>query len=339
MPDTDKDGFSSILLDLALGQLSGEDRRAAEAQLADDPQLRAEQINVKDVVSALASWKVAAPSELAARMVESVRARIAATPRIVPAAVRRTRITSEPVVLRMGNLRDIIAVAAVVVLAVGLGVPGVLNMKARNQRLMCGQNLATLGRGVQQYTSAYASALPFAGWRDGSSWLPDTSRAGGAALPNRQHMYPLLQAAVVADPRLFICPSQHDVPLSNADVRRFGSFPEARNVSYAYYNMAGLRPSASAPSRLPILSDDNPLFTDGVPLQDLRAWLQGDASRVNSQAHRGVGQNVLSLDGHVEFAKTPLVGIDGDNIWTLQGVGAYTGREGPQTTTDAHLLK
>lgn len=32
-------------------------------------------------------------------------------------------------------------------------------------------------------------------------------------------------------------------------------------------------------------------------------------------------------------------GVDGDNIWTLLKVQAYTGREGLATLTDSHLLK
>jgi hypothetical protein len=37
--------------------------------------------------------------------------------------------------------------------------------------------------------------------------------------------------------------------------------------------------------------------------------------------------------------KTPDAGVDGDNIWTLQGVSTYTGREGPASAADAHLIK
>jgi hypothetical protein len=37
--------------------------------------------------------------------------------------------------------------------------------------------------------------------------------------------------------------------------------------------------------------------------------------------------------------KTPNCGVNGDNIWTLEGVRQYTGREGPRVETDSHLLK
>jgi hypothetical protein len=207
-------------------------------------------------------------------------------------------------------------------------------MKARNQRIGCSQNLAMLGQGIQLYTNTYASSLPFAGLRPAQG----VSRTE-PAFANRRHMYPLLEAAFVADPRLFICPSGRDIPLQANEVKRNRDFSDARNISYAYFNMSGARPSADAPGALPILSDDNPLFADGEPLQDLRRYLTGEGVLSNSFAHRGVGQNVLSLDGHVQFAKTPLAGLNGDNIWTLQNVSEYTGAEGPAVATDAQLIK
>lgn len=299
-----------------------------------DPQL-------VEALTALDAWKITPSPALSQRVLEGVRARVAVStsgPRLVTAPAgesrRKDRFPSEPLVLRMGNWRDALAIAAVIVFAVGVGVPGMLNMKARNQRIGCSQNLAMLGQGIQQYTHTYASSLPFVGMRPAQN----VSRAE-PAFANRRHMYPLLETAFVADPRLFICPSGRDIPLRTADVKRNRDFPDARNISYAYFNMAGARPSANAPASLPILSDDNPLFADGELLQDVRRYLSGEGVLSNSFAHRGVGQNVLSLDGHVQFARTPLAGLNQDNIWTLQNISEYTGVEGPADANDAQLIK
>jgi len=226
----------------------------------------------------------------------------------------------------------------VLVLAIGVGVPGVLHMRERQQRIGCSRNLQALGIGVQQYASTFNASLPFAGFGRDSSWR-DTSDPQVVTVPNRRHIYPLLLFAYVTEPRLFVCPAQQHVPMPKQEIQRHNDFLEARNVSYAYQNMAGVRPSANDDQRLPILADDNPLFEDGRPLLDVWRYGLGDPALANSHAHRGAGQNILTLDGHVVWTTTPLCGIDGDNIWTLRNVRDYTGREGPLAATDSHLLK
>ena len=158
-------------------------------------------------------------------------------------------------------------------------------------------------------------------------------------VPNRQHVYPLLRLEYVTDPRAFVCPSQQHVPMPKAEIQRRNDFLEARNVSYAYQNMAGVRPSANDDPELPILADDNPLFADGLPLFDARRFGFGDPTTANSRAHNGAGQNILTLDGRVKWTTTPRCGLAGDNIWVLDGVTDYTGHEGPIASTDSHLLK
>jgi hypothetical protein len=121
-------------------------------------------------------------------------------------------------------------------------------------------------------------------------------------------------------------------------LERRQDFIESRNISYAYQNMAGVRPSLRSTPDLPIFADDTPLFADGLPLLDLRR-LGSDPAALNSRSHGGRGQNILTLDGRSIWTTTPLAGVRGNNIWTLDGVTEYTGREGPQSATDSHLLK
>lgn len=69
------------------------------------------------------------------------------------------------------------------------------------------------------------------------------------------------------------------------------------------------------------MGDDNPLFDNGRPLVGLgRALGLVDVSKANSAAHRGAGENVLTIDGRVKWVTTPQSGANGDNIWTLQDV-------------------
>lgn len=332
--------FDPRLLDLHLGHLSTDEQAALRREIAARPELQAQDRVLADALAALrALERVPAAQGLTERIAACVRA-AGPAPRVVRPRDALTDFVEQRSerVIRIGYFRDVIAAAALIVLAVGVGVPGLMHMRERSQRLGCSHNLAQLGQGVQQYAGMFNANLPFAGWSGRSSWQP-TSEPGVELIPNRRHMYPLLRLAYVPDPRLFICPGQRDVPMPRGLVAQRQDFPEARNVSYAYQNMAGVRPSAQSDPRLPILADNNPLFDDGLPLFDARRIRWGDPAQANSHAHGGAGQNLLTLRGEVIWITAPTHGVDGDNIWTLKHVTEYTGREGPQTATDAHLLK
>ena len=329
------------ILDHYLGHLSDAEQRHLRQRMAADPALAAQHGALASVFAALRAVPTEPmPASLPERIMDRIRA-AGPAPRVIRPRDRLTDTVEERSnhIIRIGhNLRDIAAIAALIVLAVGFGVPGMLHMRDRQQRLDCSWNLARLGSGLQQYASMFGGSLPFAGWSPGSSWQPsDDPRV--STIPNRRHVYPLLQMAFITDPRVFICPSQHHVPMPASEVRQHNDFLESRNVSYAYQNMAGVRPCANDDPRLPTLSDENPLFADGVPLFDARRLVRMNPATANSRAHGGAGQNILTLRGEVKWTTTPLVGIDDDSIWTLRGVTEYTGQEGPTCATDSHLLK
>ena len=333
-----EDTFDPELLDLRLGRLNPTQAEECRQRIAADAKLVEQDEALAGVIRSLGTWQdVPPPIGLKDRIAKRV-AEAGPAPRIIRMTDELTESAEEAQgrVIRLGNLREIVAVAAIIVLMIGVGVPSLLNMRERNQRLGCSQNLALLGQGVQQYASVFGSSLPFAGWNSHASWRPSEDPRMETQ-PNRRHVYPLLRGAYVNDPRVFICPARGGVPMPSEQVDRRSDFIESRNVSYAYFNMADVRPSLSDNPNLPIMSDDNPIFEDGVPLFE-RLGLGDPASR-NSPAHHGAGQNILMLDGHLKWATTPLAGINDDNIWTLQGVDKYTGREGPKSSTDAHLIK
>lgn len=341
MTDTCEHDFDVRLLDLHLGHLSLAEQQELRRRIADDPRLAAQNEALTGVFVALRCVPdERAPRDLAARVSARVR-QAGAAPRVVRPADRLTAaLERRPErVLRLGNLRDVVAVAAMIVLAVGLGMPSLMHMRERQQRLGCSWNLAQLGRGVQQYASTFNASLPFAGWsRATNSWAPSLDPQI-ATVPNRRHMYPLLRQAFVIDPRLFICPGQRGVPMPVDAIQGHDDFLEGRNVSYAYQNMSGARPSTDGHAGLAILADENPLFDEGLPLLDPARLRWADPAAANSRSHGGAGQNVLTLDGRVRWTTTPLAGVDGDNIWMLIGVTDYTGHEGPLAATDSHLLK
>jgi hypothetical protein len=339
MSESDAHEFDRRLLDLHLGHLSVAEQAELRKQIAENPALAAQDEALSGVFAALRGVPdETAPAGLRERVLNRVRA-AGPPPRVVrPAKELAAELERRPErVIRLGNLRDLVAVAALIVLAVGLGFPSLMHMRERGQRMGCSYNMAQLGRGVQQYATASLGSLPFAGWGPQSSWRP-TSDPNIVTVPNRRHVYLLLGQRIVADPQLFICPSQRGVPMPKSTIGQQKDFLEGRNLSYAYQNMAGVRPSVNDDRRLPILADENPLFENGLPLFNPRRLL-GGREKANSLAHDGAGQNILTLDGRVKWVTSPFSGIDGDNIWTLRGVAEYTGHEGPASHTDSHLLK
>ncbi len=342
MADTNEQDFDRRLLDLHLGHLSEAEQVRLRGEIASDPRLAAEDRALSGVFEALnAVPQESVPADLAARATARVRA-AGPSPRIVRPTDELTAAVERGAgrVIRLGNLRDIVAVAALIVLAVGIGVPSVLHVRERAQRHGCSQNLASLGFGLQQYANAFGSSFPFAGWSGRENTWQPSSDSGMVSVPNRRHVYPLLRMKFVADPRVFICPSQQHVPMPQAAVAERDDFLESRNVSYVYQNMAGVRPSANDDPDLPIMADDNPLFANGLPLFEAARRLGSrDPFMANSHAHRAGGQNILTLGGYVKWTTTPCSGVGDDNIWTLDGVTNYTGQEGPTTPKDSHLIK
>lgn len=334
-----REEFDSRLLDLHLGWLGDAERAELAERMRSDAALAAEDEALRLVFAALSSDTApAAPRDLNARIMARVRAAGA------PMRVARERVEAaelgNPRIVRMSGLRDVLAVAATIVLAIGVGVPGVLHMKERSKRTVCAANLANLGQGMHAYATAFGASLPFGGWAPNDSWRP-TSEPGVQVRLNRQHLYLLLRTGH-SPVEAFVCPSAGDVPMAAEQVRGREDFVESRNISYAYQNMAGRRPQVGGddPAAV-VLGDDNPLFDNGRPLFEAAANALGlrDAAQANSRVHAGMGQNVLTLGGWTKWAGTPNAGPQGDNIWTLRQVQEYTGHEGPASATDSHLLK
>lgn len=335
MSDANYNEFDGRLIDLHLGRLDEAAAAELRARIAGDAHLSAQSDALAGVFAALQQVQVHVsppPADLA----ERIRARVrAAGPslRVHPAVSKAGR-EIERRRIRLGGLREVVAVAAMVVLTVGLGVPSFMQIRERSQRQACSFNLAQMGRAMQSYATTFGENLPFAGWDEGDTWKPGDSSL--KSMPNRRHLYLLAREA---QPEWFVCPSAGGVPMPRG-LNAAADFPESRNLNYVYQNMAGARPTLKNHADQPILADDNPCFDDGQPLFDMRQRMGWSTpANSNSPSHQWRGQNLLTLDGRVKWTTSPNCGVGGDNIWTLSGVSEYTGREGAVVQTDSHLIK
>lgn len=131
----------------------------------------------------------------------------------------------------------------------------------------------------------------------------------------------------------FICPSGSDDedPTENLDL--YYDFSDYGNISYGYLVPFGPRdtqPREGMDNRQVMAADKGPYYLD-VNLDPMTRGpnnqpLELDSSPkdwrpFNSANHggngNGEGQNALFADGHSSFLRTPLGGIDSDNIYTL----------------------
>jgi len=221
--------------------------------------------------------------------------------------------------------------------------------KARTEaaQTRCAQNLALLGKAMLVYAGDYDGELPRTGgrnttWGQPVNWTaedhylafnvtPGSGDGGRATIGSC--LYLLVKYAGVT-PSTFLCPDDPaatefklaglpDVPadFTLTDAWDFGPDP-GRHYSYAYHMPFGRYAlTTSRDPGLAVLADRNP-WIQGRPFEQFKPDVSpcdGPAEQAtagNTTAHQETGQNVLFLDGHVQFKDRPHCALDNDNIYT-----------------------
>jgi hypothetical protein len=211
--------------------------------------------------------------------------------------------------------------------------------------------------------------------------LPTTAAGLTRVHPSRSLF--LLVIGGNSSPKQFTCPSSGDSEDSlrnksgasetpaQPGVNRF-DFRGYPNLSYGYQMPFGPlgKPRRDLDPRMVIAADKGPYFEAGptnpadgstpdrlCPTASAPSFSEDAADILklrdkpwrpfNSRNHNGEGQYVLYVDGHVEFQRKPIVGINYDNIYTEQA--GYTLKDtllglrprdgyGPLTNTDTILI-
>jgi prepilin-type N-terminal cleavage/methylation domain-containing protein/prepilin-type processing-associated H-X9-DG protein len=131
----------------------------------------------------------------------------------------------------------------------------------------------------------------------------------------------------------FICPSSGDTQDRTENLDLYYDFIGYQNISYGYQVPFGPRdtqPREGMDNRQIIAADGTPFYLNSNAPDFTSGGINGlvtldDSPKVwrpfNSPNHggnnNGEGQNCLYADGHASFQRTPAVGIDNDNIYTL----------------------
>jgi hypothetical protein len=216
------------------------------------------------------------------------------------------------------RLADFLSVAAVVLIGAGLVLPVMSAVREEGRRGLCRTNLGSTASAMSTYAGSNRDSLPMAAASLGGGRWWDV---GTPQHSNSANLYTLahdgyLKLATLA------CPGNPEAPTATTggDARDWRRLEE---ISYSYQIMFGPRPAWNNGQVMVVLADRSPVVLRAVRGEPIDPF-------ANAPNHRGAGQHLLSTDGSVTWATSPVL-KNGDNIWLPR---AYELRPRPLSGTE-----
>ncbi|MSR69851.1 MAG: hypothetical protein EXS17_05845 [Phycisphaerales bacterium] len=192
------------------------------------------------------------------------------------------------------HIPNFVAVAAIMMIAVGVVFPVASQVRASSSQAMCASGLRNLGSGISAYASDNMGSMPMTAGV--ASLLPITSSGDAGIIENARHLEVLSQKGYCAA-NCTRCNGARNLSLR---------LPLHRKQTY----LNGIGRSAIAADANPVQA----ILTRGITPATLELL---------SPNHGQLGQNVLFSDGSSFWTITPIlpVGPTGvrDNIWVIHG--------------------
>jgi prepilin-type processing-associated H-X9-DG protein len=237
------------------------------------------------------------------------------------------------------NFARVLSTAAVILLVAGIYFSPL--QYARN-KANCQSQLYRIGQAMSSYQNDNDGQLPLVAAVDGAPWWKVGFKSKSPEhQSNTRHLWLLVKEGYVENPADFLCPGKKHSKKIVYDMTRavrYYDFPSRNHINYSFRIRCHKAPAQTNLSQKAVLSDLNPLFENlPVDFEQFTLELNKELKNLNSINHRRRGQNILFCDGHVEFVKTRFVGVDKDDIFTLQNILSYSGCETPSCETDAFL--
>jgi prepilin-type N-terminal cleavage/methylation domain-containing protein len=243
------------------------------------------------------------------------------------------------------TLVELLVVIAIIALLMGILMPALARVRQTAFRMVCGTNLSGIGKAMLIYANDYEDELPRAGGRT-TTWggpvdfdamtrrqaygLTANGSAGKGTITSC--FYLLVKYAEVT-PKSFLCKGDSGVSefkpaeygVGDRDLIGLWDFGDSRPTQHCSYSLHlpfdRYALTTSSDPGMAVAGDRNPWmagpFGDKIDKISLFSWADRDQMKHgNAVQHQDEGQNVLFLDSHVSFEKSPLCGINEDNVWT-----------------------
>jgi len=319
-----------VLIDYLLDRCSEAVRKAVEARLASDAGFRALR---GDLANTFAALKLVDAPEVPDDLADRTLARIESARQATAMRAREElAVAGRPTF----SLMELGAIAAAAIVMAIIFIPWARKARSRALQNQCAANVGQIGTGMKNYALENSDSLPLS--HDSSvAWLPEKGRE---SVSNSAGLFRLVRDHY-APVGVFQCPADPDAAGKTfSDDFKMTDFPARKFISYSYQHSLGPRPLSRTSSALlevvgemAVLSDSTPVFEGGK----FKAEFVG-ITRVSSRNHGNAGYTVLYLDWTVKPKKQATVGVNGDNIFLVQGQDHYDGTETPANETDSFLL-
>jgi len=335
-----------LVFDYALGLTSEQETTEAERLVATDPKLAHIYQTLRDAVEPLDSFEVeACPDSLAEQTISGLKqeARSGAGQERLEQLIKAEQVGTARIKIPFWrNWGDIAAVAAVLVLFVGVVLPALGFTRQRYWQQRCQAQLGGIHEGMARYVSEHDGQLPRVATAPGSPWWK-VGYQGAENHSNTRRAWLLVKQGYV-EPSRFVCPGRRsqEIDFAGLDVSRYNDFPQRNYIHFSVRVGCPDEKKADMVARRVLLADMNPLAeqlpTDYSAKLTLRMCQELLTS--NSTNHNGRGQNVLLDDGSVEFTRRRYTSVSEDDIYTLSEMAdgcEVRGCEVPSCETDAFL--
>ncbi len=316
-----------------MGWLDRAEMETVERLIESSPELADRSSALREAVEPLADWDtLPAVENIEAQVLARVQRETGAPVMPARGTIKLDAVPAREKVLRLPlSIKELVVVAASVMIILTVIVPSLGKASARAQRTACADNLRQIGTALVQYGFDNDLYLPYAGAAD-ANWSADPT-SDPQRLHNSRNRYLLLALGYLKDAARFADPADSTaVVMRVEDVSQFDDFAIPQNCSYDSQIMIGGGQRLSQHPLKVVYADSNPVFDD----VDLSAE---DADDINSTVHRRLsGQNVLYSDGSVHWADSPNAGVENDNIWQIGGLALNSGDDWPQLATDSFMI-